>query len=159
MLYITLRLRPGTCVWFVGILSWMQRATRNASWILTDCVGGVGWGWQSEGCTLDHITSLRHHFAYLDFRLFALALFRFFVSALEVGIMEIQKRSFKLTTTHQLAPVVLPYILLLIASIAVILRFWARRIRKAGYGVDDWLVLLAIVRWILERKMQALIGW
>jgi len=33
----------------------------------------------------------------------------------------------------------------IIATVAVLLRFEARRIRKAGYKTDDWLVVAALV--------------
>lgn len=35
--------------------------------------------------------------------------------------------------------------LTVLATIAVILRFLARRIAKAPYGIDDWLILVALV--------------
>ena len=33
-----------------------------------------------------------------------------------------------------------------LAAIAVALRFWSRRLVKAGYWLDDWLALLVLVR-------------
>lgn len=52
---------------------------------------------------------------------------------------------FPLTTSHQLAPIIVPWILLVIATVTVVLRFQARSMQKAKYGVDDWLVLTALV--------------
>ena len=40
----------------------------------------------------------------------------------------------------------------LLASIAVSLRFWSRRLKGAGWWLDDWLVLVALVTILLSTS-------
>jgi hypothetical protein len=54
-------------------------------------------------------------------------------------------RNFDLTTGHQLAPLIVPYVLLLVATLCVGLRFRSRYLRKVKPGIDDWLCLVALV--------------
>ena len=42
--------------------------------------------------------------------------------------------------------VALGVVFLIIPLIFVFLRFWARAVGQKGVGVDDWLILLALVR-------------
>lgn len=37
-------------------------------------------------------------------------------------------------------------LLSLLATVAVIARFWVRKLRKARYGADDWTILASLVR-------------
>jgi len=56
--------------------------------------------------------------------------------------------AFPLTTKEQLAPLIVPYVLIVLASIVVLMRFAARRMRRLKLGWDDWLCLAAaIISW------------
>ena len=57
----------------------------------------------------------------------------------------LQKRAFTAVTSGQLAVVVVPIIMVALATLTVILRFYARRLTKANLLTDDWLVLFALV--------------
>ena len=45
-------------------------------------------------------------------------------------------------------------ILLAIATVAVGLRIWARRISKLSFGIDDWLIFVALVSSTLAHKIR-----
>jgi hypothetical protein len=57
----------------------------------------------------------------------------------------LKRATFKATNSHQLAIVVLPIIMLLLAALCVGLRFRARRLQKLRVLFDDWLCLVALV--------------
>ena len=59
---------------------------------------------------------------------------------------DLEKRAFAAKTSGQLAIVVVPIIMVSIATCAVVLRFYSRRLTKADLWVDDWMVLMALVR-------------
>ena len=44
------------------------------------------------------------------------------------------------------AVIIVPIFMALIASSAVVLRFWARRIKRASIGPDDYTIVIALVR-------------
>lgn len=49
------------------------------------------------------------------------------------------------------------YVMLVLATVAVALRFWARYIaHKSGFWFDDWALLAALVRSALLRRCQSL---
>jgi hypothetical protein len=57
----------------------------------------------------------------------------------------LKKSTFKAKNSHQLAIVVVPIIMVLLATICVGLRFRARRLQKSKVMFDDWLCVLALV--------------
>lgn len=52
---------------------------------------------------------------------------------------------FKATNHHQLAVVIVPVIMVVLATLCVALRFRARRLQKAQFAFDDWLCFVALV--------------
>ena len=50
--------------------------------------------------------------------------------------------------------IVLPLVMLLIATSATTLRFYARKLKKVPFGADDWLVLVVLVRLLLTEMSQ-----
>lgn len=52
---------------------------------------------------------------------------------------------FKATNSHQLSIVIIPVIMVMLATVCVILRFRARRLRKQSAMFDDWFCLVALV--------------
>ena len=72
---------------------------------------------------------------------------RFFTDFLETDITMIAlvKRAFTATNSAQLAIVIVPIIMVALATCTVVLRFHARRLTKADVLIDDWLVLAALV--------------
>lgn len=52
---------------------------------------------------------------------------------------------FKATNSHQLAIVIVPVIMVSLATVCVVLRFRARRLLKQAAMFDDWFCLIALV--------------
>lgn len=44
----------------------------------------------------------------------------------------------------------------LLASAGVVLRFWARYVQKAGYGLDDYFILVALVHVVLLHSQSSI---
>lgn len=52
---------------------------------------------------------------------------------------------FKATNSHQLSIVIIPVIMVMLATLCVVLRFRARRLRNQTAMFDDWFCLFALV--------------
>ena len=70
-------------------------------------------------------------------------------------IAKLMARNFPLSTSHQLATLIVPYVLLVLVTAAVMLRFRSRHLKKVKPGVDDWLCLVALVRDSLQIIQDA----
>ncbi|KAF2246840.1 hypothetical protein BU26DRAFT_567180 [Trematosphaeria pertusa] len=58
---------------------------------------------------------------------------------------------FKATNHHQLAVVIVPVIMVVLATLCVALRFRARRLQKAQFAFDDWLCFVALLlTWVFQ---------
>jgi len=58
---------------------------------------------------------------------------------------QLSKRTFTIVNSGQLTLIIVPLLLLVLASVAVVLRFKARKLKKTSAFTDDYLILLALI--------------